>query len=94
MGSDKISKKLLKKMGLSHLEKDLVVDSAQRLEDGKEKHRQYLQNLKNDLIRKEKDKGLRPKVENDFFNFRTPSPDYSSLKSLLKEKDWENLELD
>lgn len=94
MAKNKISKKLLKKLGLSHMEKELIVPTTQRLEDGKEKHRQHLQTVKNDIIKQEKEKGIRKKSENDFFNFRGESPEYSSLKSLLANKDWESLELD
>lgn len=96
MGSGKISKKLLKKMGLSHLEKDLLKSSSlsERIEDGKNRHRSHLQQVKNDVLRQEIEKGLRPKEEHEFFNFRQNPPEYSSFRSLLSSKDWDNLELE
>jgi hypothetical protein len=94
MGSNKITKKLLKKVGLSHMEKELIVPIDQRIEDGKEKNRQHLQQVKNSIISQEIQKGIRSKENIEYFNFRGESQEYSSLKSLLSERDWNNLELE
>ena len=95
MSKTKISKKMLKKMGLSHLEKQLLnIPVEDRIAEGREKHRQHLQNVKNDLLKQDREKGLKFQESAPFFNFRQDPPEYSSFRGLLSQKNWENLDLD
>lgn len=95
MGKGKISKKMLKKMGLSHLEKQLLNTPIEdRIAEGKNKHRLHLQAVKNDLLRQDRERGIEPKETNTFFNFRQDPHEYSSFRSLLSQKKWDDLDLD
>lgn len=95
MSSGKISKKMLKKLGLSHLEKELTkIPLSDRIEDGKNRRRQHLQEVKNSTIKQEIEKGLRQPEKPEFFHFKPDSPDYSAFRSLILKKDWDTLEND
>jgi hypothetical protein len=95
MGKGKISKKMLKKMGLSHLEKQLVNTPIEdRITEGRNKHRLHLQTVKNDLLRQDRERGIQTNEINTFFNFRQDHQEYSSFRSLLSQKKWDELDLD
>lgn len=96
MNSGKISKKLLKKLGLSQYEKEIMKTSSleSRISDGRDKHRSYLQDVKNDVIKQEIQKGIRQPENPEIFNFRREVPDYSSFKSLITKRNWDEFDLD
>ncbi len=77
---------ILKKMGINV--KDLPKkDVSTRIEEGREKHRRYLQDLKNEEIRKSPNKDQdKPEV---FFYRGQESPEYTNLQSLFLSGNWE-----
>lgn len=86
----KISKKqqrlILEKMGIDFKDSPKK-DIGTRIEEGKEKHRKYLQDLKNEEIKKDPNREEnKPKV---FFYRGQESPGYSSLRDLFLNKNWE-----
>ena len=82
-------------MGLSHLEKELLkAPMEDRIAEGRNKHRQHLQNVKNDLLRQDRERGIVNNETNPFFNFRQDTPDYGSFKNLLAKRNWDEIDLD
>jgi hypothetical protein len=84
-------RKLLKKFGLLKLEKKR--DLSQKIQEGKEKHRLNLQEMKNSEIKKNQEKGLQTE-QNDIFLYRNLENNYDNLQSFLIQKDWNQLEND
>jgi len=84
-------RKLLKKFGLLKLEKKR--DLSQKIQEGKEKHRLNLQEMKNSEIKKNQEKGSRTE-QNDIFLYRNLENNYDNLQSFLIQKDWNQLEND
>lgn len=82
-------RKLLKKFGLLNLDKSR--DPLKKLEEGKEKHRVNLQEMKNSEIKKQKEKGIETQ-ENEFFMYRNLDNDYNNLQSFLLGKNWDESE--
>lgn len=84
-------RKLLKKFGLLKLEKKR--DLSQKIQEGKEKHRLNLQEMKNSEIKKNQEKGSQTE-QNDIFLYRNLENNYDNLQSFLIQKDWSQLEND
>jgi len=84
-------RKLLKKFGL--LEIDKKRSSIDRLEEGKERHRLNLQEMKNSEVKKSVPDGDNAK-ENDFFIYRNLENNYDNLQSFFLNKDWDEHEND
>jgi hypothetical protein len=84
-------RKLLKKFGLLKLEKKR--DLSQKIQEGKEKHRLNLQEMKNSEIKKNQEKGSQTE-QNDIFLYRNLENNYDNLQSFLIQKDWNQLEND
>ena len=82
-------RKLLKKFGLLNLDKSR--DPLKKLEEGKEKHRVNLQEMKNSEIKKQKAKGIETQ-ENEFFMYRNLDNNYNNLQSFLLGKNWDESE--
>lgn len=82
-------RKLLKKFGLLNLDKSR--DPLKKLEEGKEKHRVNLQEMKNSEIKKQKEKGIETQ-ENEFFMYRNLDNNYNNLQSFLLGKNWDESE--
>jgi hypothetical protein len=89
MQNRKERRQLLKKLGLLNLDKKK--DPLKRIEDGKEKHRLNLQEMKNSEIKKNREKGIEPQ-ENEFFMYRNLDNSYDNLQSFLLKKDWNDTE--
>jgi hypothetical protein len=94
MSNRRERRQILKKMGLLSEVKSNKNTLESSIENGKNKHRQHLQRVKNDLIKQEKEKFGKTDDVNDFFFYRNQNDEYSSLKSLLLNRDWKNLESD
>ena len=62
------------------------------IEMGRNKHRQHLQRVKNDLIKQEQERSGQEKDPNEVFFYRNQTNEYSSLQSLLLNRDWKNFE--
>ncbi len=75
-------------MGLLNVEKKDPFDNKSKIEEGKNKHRLHLQNVKNSQIQKENIK----ESGDDFFMYRQQDSEYSSFQSMLMRKDWDSLE--
>jgi hypothetical protein len=84
-------RKLLKQFGLLKFEKKRSL--SERIQEGKEKHRLNLQEMKNSEIKKNQEK-CTEKEENETFIYRGIDSDYSNLHSFLMRKDWNQLEND
>lgn len=82
-------RKLLKKFGLLNLDKSR--DPLKKLEEGKEKHRVNLQEMKNSEIKKQKEKGIETQ-ENEFFMYRNLDNNYNNFQSFLLGKNWDESE--
>ena len=91
MQNRKERRQLLKKFGLLKLDKQK--DPLKRIEDGKEKHRLNLQEMKNSEIKKRKERGTETQ-ENEFFMYRNLDNSYANLQSFLIRKDWNDTEND
>lgn len=82
---------LLKKFGLLNLEKKRNL--SDRIQDGKEKHRLNLQEMKNAELKNKKEK-TGENEQNDPFLYRNFETSYDNLQSFLLKKDWDQLEND
>ena len=89
--ANKISKRqqriILKKMGID-IKSLPKKDVSTRIEEGREKHRRYLQEMKNQEIQNSPDKEQnKPEV---FFYRGQESPEYTNLQSLFLSGNWED----
>jgi hypothetical protein len=88
MSNRKERRLMLKQLGILNLNKKKPSDVGANIEKGKNLHRQYLQNVKNEDNRKNS-------VENtDNASFFSENIDdkYSSFQSLLMKKNWDEPE--
>jgi len=92
MSNRRERRQILRRMGLLSEVKSKKNTLENSIEDGKNKHRQHLQRVKNDLIKKEKEKSTKSENSDDFFFYRNQNNEYSSLKSILLNRDWSNFE--
>jgi hypothetical protein len=92
MSNRRERRRILRRMGLLSEVKPKKNTLENSIEDGKNKHRQHLQRVKNDLIKKEKEKSIKSENSDDFFFYRNQNNEYSSLKSILLNRDWSNFE--
>ena len=64
-----------------------ITDKKNSIEEGRERHRKNLQEMKNKEIQ---NSGKDPEVNDSVFVYRgMPTEEYSNLLSLLTEKKWE-----
>jgi hypothetical protein len=89
MQNRKERRKLLKNYGLLKLEKKRSV--SDKINEGKEKHRLNLQEMKNSEIKRKIEKG-QENEESDFFMYRNLESSYDNLQSFFLNKDWNKLE--
>ena len=61
-------------------------------ENGRELHRQNLQDMKNNEIAKRKSEKPDSIQDNEIFTYRNESNEYGSFQSMLLSKDWEKIE--
>jgi hypothetical protein len=83
-------RKLLKHFGLLKPHKPFSTTS--NVENGKELHRQNLQDMKNHEIANKKLQKPDSVEENKIFIYRNESNDYGSFQSMLMNKDWDKIE--
>jgi hypothetical protein len=88
MSNRKERRHILRSMGLLNVSKKDPFDNKLKLEEGKNKHRLHLQRIKNEQIKKENSGDS----SDDFFIYRQQESEYSSFRSMLIERDWNNLE--
>jgi len=91
MSNRRERRQILKKMGLLSETKLNGASLGDSIEMGRNKHRQHLQRVKNDLIRQEKERSGQGD-ENDVFFYRNQTNEYSSLQSLLLNRNWKTFE--
>ena len=61
-------------------------------ENGRELHRQNLQDMKNNEIAKRKSEKPDSIQDNEIFTYRNESNEYGIFQSMLLSKDWEKIE--
>jgi hypothetical protein len=90
--ADKQTRKYLKSIGIDPLEIKRSKTLDERILEGKEKHRKFLQEQKNLEIRKNSDKNPLSVDRPNIFLYRNMSQDsdYSNFSDLLKNKNWED----
>lgn len=86
-------RKLLKQFGLLKPNKPFSKDSSiSNIENGKELHRQNLQDMKNNEIANKKSKKPDNVLDNEIFTYRNESNEYSTFQSMLLSKNWDQIE--
>ena len=86
-------RKLLKQFGLLKSYKPFSKDSAMsNIENGRELHRQNLQDMKNKEIANQKSKKPDSVDKDEVFLYRNQSNEYNSFQSMLMSKDWDQIE--
>lgn len=85
-------RKLLRQYGLLDVVKKSSVGS--RIEEGQNTHRLNLQRIKNDQLKKERERSGEINQSDDVNFYHDSKDGYDSFTSLLASKDWGNLELD
>lgn len=92
MSNRRERRQILKKMGLLSETKVNGASLGDSIEMGRNKHRQHLQRVKNDLIKQEKERSGHEQDTNEVFYYRNQTNEYSSLQSLLLNRNWKNFE--
>jgi hypothetical protein len=94
-GSKEDLKKLLKHFNLSETGKPLKdktqpkkgISNIDKIEEGKNKHRSFMQQIKNEEIREKYERG---EYSPNLFSYKgIEPPSYDQLKSLLIKKNWD-----
>ena len=86
-------RKLLRQFGLLKSYKPFSENSSMAsAENGRELHRQNLQDMKNNEIAKRKSEKPDSIQDNEIFTYRNESNEYGSFQSMLLSKDWEKIE--
>jgi 5-bromo-4-chloroindolyl phosphate hydrolysis protein len=87
-------RKLLKQFGL--LKSDLKKGALSNIEEGKEIHRRYLQEMKNSQMKSqaEKNSDSLEIPKNEFFMYRETPHEYGSFQSMLLNRNWDEIEKD
>ena len=86
-------RKLLKQFGLLKPNKPFSENSTMsNIENGRELHRQNLQDMKNNEIANKKLEKPDSVKNNEIFTYRNESNEYGSFRSMLLRKDWEQIE--
>jgi hypothetical protein len=86
-------RKLLRQFGLLKPYKPFSENSSiSSAENGRELHRQNLQDMKNNEIAKIKSEKPDSIQDNEIFTYRNESNEYGSFQSMLLSKDWEKIE--
>jgi hypothetical protein len=83
-------RKLLRQFGLLKPYKPFSTTS--NLDNGKELHRQNLQDMKNKEIANQKSKKQDSVDKDEVFLYRNQSNEYNSFQSMLMSKDWDQIE--
>jgi len=81
---------ILRQMGLLGEVKKVSTES--RIEEGKNKQRKHLQNVKNELNKRESTISDPNEGSSDFFQHLNQNAEYGSFKTMLMSRDWESLE--
>lgn len=87
-------KKLLKQFGLDNPNKKSKTSEelSYRIEEGKNKHRRFVQEIKNNEIRNRISKDPESVDKNNIFFYRGQgTPEYDSFKSLLTNTNWDEI---
>lgn len=83
-------RRLLRQYGV--LDSVKKIKLSERIEEGKSIHRENLQRMKNQSIKKEIEKGSNVDPNQDFPVYRGMDNEYSVFGSFLNSKNWETLE--
>lgn len=83
-------RKLLRQFGL--LKPNKPFSSTSNLDNGRELHRQNLQDMKNREITNQKLEKPDSINNNEVFLYRNVSNEYASFQSMLMDKDWNKIE--
>lgn len=89
--ADKQTNKWLRSVGVDPFahKKNKTLD--QRIDEGKEKHRKFLQEQKNLEIKRNKEKSISSQEAPCLFVYRNlGESEYSNFTDLLKNKSWDN----
>jgi hypothetical protein len=84
-------RKLLKQFGLLKPHKPFSATMT-NIENGKELHRQNLQDMKNHEIINNKLQNPEAVEDNEIFMYRNESNEYGSFQSMLMSRDWDKIE--
>ena len=84
-------RKLLKQFGLLKPYKPFS-NTTSNIENGKELHRQNLQDMKNQEIASKKAEKPESVENNEIFTYRNESNEYGSFSSMLMNRDWDKIE--
>jgi len=84
-------RKLLKQFGLLKPYKPFS-NSTSNIENGKELHRQNLQDMKNQEKANRKSEKPETVEDNEIFTYRNESNEYGSFQSMLMSRDWDKIE--
>ena len=85
-------RKLLRQYGLLDVVKKTSVGS--RIEEGQNTHRLNLQRIKNDQLKKDREKIGDLGISDDVNFYHDSKDEYNSFTSLLSSKDWKNLDIE
>lgn len=83
-------RKILRKYGV--LDSVKKTSFSERIEEGKRIHRENLQRMKNESIKKEIERGSSSDANPEFPVYRGIDTEYSIFGSFLNSKNWETLE--
>lgn len=83
-------RRLLRQYGV--LDSVKKISLSERIEEGKSIHRENLQRMKNQTIKKEIERGSNVDQNQDFPIYRGVDNEYSIFGSFLNSKNWETLE--
>lgn len=90
--ADKLTRKYLKSIGIDELEIKKSKSLDERILEGKEKHRKFLQEQKNLEIKRNSQKNPLSVERPNIFMYRNMAQDsdYSNFSDMLKNKNWED----
>jgi hypothetical protein len=86
--SKKQKNRILKSLGIETPSK---TDINKRIEEGKNKHRKFVQDIKNEEIRKNRSSGTLVNNKEDLLLMNKESPEYSNFQDLLSRRNWREI---
>jgi len=89
--SKKEQRRILKQLGINIPQKKTIDDISNNIEEGKNKHRMFVQEMKNREIMKNVNRdGVKLELDS-FKNWNQESPEYTSFKSFMIKSNWDEL---
>lgn len=82
--SKKQKNRILKTLGIDPKKDDI----GKRIEDGKNKHRRFVQDIKNEEIRKNLSSLNLENNNQGFFDMNKETPEYLNFQGLLTRRNW------